>query len=172
MSIVGQQIVVVTFLKDRRTLWKIYHQRQKEAENNIHSWDDRIKGGGFRYQRELLNSILMREEKRNGYWVWYWLDGWMPLSIDQIRAFIQQIILEELLEDLVIKGYLKKNILRKKVDGKRVQDRNLPLGYNIVAGKMLFEINKILDPKDVAPTLCSNGYARTFLLQMGKVLGI
>ena len=29
----------------------------------------------------------------------------------------------------------------------------MPVGYNIVAGKMSFEINKILDPKDVAPTL-------------------
>ena len=27
------------------------------------------------------------------------------------------------------------------------------MGYNIVAGKLSFEINKILDPKGIAPTL-------------------
>lgn len=29
----------------------------------------------------------------------------------------------------------------------------MPVGYNIVTGKMSFQINKILDPKDIAPTL-------------------
>lgn len=127
---------------------------KRGGENNIHSWDIELKGAVSDTQRELLNSILT--ERRKKKWaIEYgidWMDG-MPLSIDQIRSFYSADNLEELLEDLVIKGYLKKEYPKKKVDGKRVQDKNLPLGYNIVAGKMSFEINKILDPKDVAPTL-------------------
>ena len=127
---------------------------KRGGENNIHSWDIELKGEVSDTQRDLLNSILT--ERRKKKWATQygidWMDG-MPLSIDQIRSFYSADNLEELLEDLVVKGYLKKEYPKKKVDGKRVQDENLPVGYNIVAGKMSFEINKILDPKDVAPTL-------------------
>ena len=34
-----------------------------------------------------------------------------------------------------------------------MQDESLPLGYNIVAGKLSFEVSKILDPNSIAPTL-------------------
>ena len=58
-----------------------------------------------------------------------------------------------MLDDLVDKGYLKLEYPKKKVGAQRVQDPTLPLGYNIVAGKMSFEVNKILDPTGIAPTL-------------------
>ena len=35
----------------------------------------------------------------------------------------------------------------------RIEDASLPMGYNIVAGKMSFEVNKILSPDEQAPTL-------------------
>ena len=38
--------------------------------------------------------------------------------------------------------------------------KNLPKGYNIVTGKLSFEINKILDPKDIAPTLVATDMER------------
>ena len=77
----------------------------------------------------------------------------MPLTIDFIRTFFDDPHLEEMLEDLVQKKYVVKEHPKKKVGNVRVQDTTLPLGYNIVAGKMSFEVSKILDPKDIAPTL-------------------
>ena len=35
----------------------------------------------------------------------------------------------------------------------RERDASLPMGYNIVAGKLSFEVSEILDPKGYAPTL-------------------
>ena len=35
----------------------------------------------------------------------------------------------------------------------REEDESKPQGYNIVAGKLSFDISKILDPNNVAPTL-------------------
>ena len=80
------------------------------------------------------------------------MDG-MPLTIQQIRTFFDCDNLEELLEDLVEKKYLRKEHPKKKVGNRRIPDETLPLGYNIVAGKMSFEVGKILDPNGIAPTL-------------------
>ena len=80
------------------------------------------------------------------------MDG-MPLTIDFIRTFFDDPNLEEMLEDLVKKKYVVKEHPKKKIGNVRVQDTTLPLGYNIVAGKMSFEVSKILDPNDIAPTL-------------------
>ena len=80
------------------------------------------------------------------------MDG-MPLTIDQIRNFNSHEDVEKHLEDLVKKGYLKKEHPKRLVkevnllgDGgtTRQQDTNLPLGYNIVSGKLSFEVNKVL----------------------------
>ena len=35
----------------------------------------------------------------------------------------------------------------------RVYDETKPKGYNIVTGKLSFEVNKILNPYEIAPTL-------------------
>ena len=89
------------------------------------------------------------------------MDG-MPLTVNQIKTFYNKPNLEEMLEDLVTKGYLKKEYPKQEVtmitnDGKvtkkRVQDESKERGYNIVSGKLSFEYNKILDPNDIAPTL-------------------
>ena len=50
-----------------------------------------------------------------------------------------------------------------------MQDTNLPVGYNIVAGKMSFEINKVLDPDGVAPTLVAMDMQGLFVVD-GKGL--
>ena len=41
---------------------------------------------------------------------------------------------------------------------------NLPMGYNIVAGKLSFEINKILDPQSIAPTLVAMDMQKLFVV--------
>jgi len=93
----------------------------------------------------------------------------MPLTIEQIKTFFTSKNLEKMLENLVEKGYLKKEHPKKKVGNNRVQDPTLPIGYNIVSGKMSFEVSKILDPKDVAPTLVAMDMQHLFVVD-GKGL--
>lgn len=127
---------------------------KRGGSNNIHSWDIEYKGPITEEQRDLMNRIL--KERRKKKWAEEygitWMDG-MPLTIEQIRTFYDVPHLLDLLEDLTAKGYLKKEHPKQKVGNERKQDPSLPLGYNIVAGKMSFEISKVLDPADIAPTL-------------------
>ncbi len=127
---------------------------KRGGANNIHSWDFEYKGPVSTRQKELLSAILTSRRKK----IWAeefgidWMDG-MPLTLKQIQTFFEDENLKEMLDDLVDKGYLKLEYPKKKVGAQRIQDPTLPLGYNIVAGKMSFEVNKILDPTGVAPTL-------------------
>lgn len=131
---------------------------KRGGDNNIHSWDFEYKGHVSKRQRELLNALL--KERRKHQWAEQygidWMDG-MPLTIDMIRTFFDDPHLEEMLEDLVEKRYVVKEHPKRKVkEGNvfvRVQDPTLPLGYNIVAGKMSFEVSKVMSPMEIAPTL-------------------
>lgn len=122
--------------------------------NNIHSWDFELKGSVTADEKALLNNLLTQRRKKK--WAEQygidWMDG-MPLTREQIQTFFPHPQLETLLSDLVEKGYIKQEHPKKKVGHRRIPDTHLPLGYNIVAGKMSFEINKILDPHKTAPTL-------------------
>src|SRR5690606_2865212 len=42
----------------------------------------------------------------------------------------------------------------------RDDDKTKPKGYNIVTGKLSFEINKIISPEDIAPTLVATDMSR------------
>lgn len=138
---------------------------KRGGENNIHSWDIEFKGAVSSDEKELLNTIL--KERRKKKWAEEfgidWMDG-MPLTIEQIRTFCNYKDLEFMLADLVEKGYLKMEHPKKKVGKTRVQDINLPKGYNIVTGKMSFEINKVLDPKGIAPTLVAMDMQHLFVV--------
>lgn len=127
---------------------------KRGGSNNIHSWDIDYKGVISSKEKDFMN--LMLKERRKKKWAEDygidWMDG-MPLTLEQIKTFYADEELEAMLANLVEKGYLKMEHPKKKVGNTRVQDTDLPLGYNIVAGKMSFEINKILDPNDIAPTL-------------------
>lgn len=127
---------------------------KRGGDNNIHSWDIEVKGTVSPSQRELLNSML--KERRKKKWAEEygidWMDG-MPLTIEQIRSFYNHPDLENMLNDLVSKKYLRYEHPKKKVGNKREYDTTLQKGYNIVAGKMSYEISKIMGKKDIAPTL-------------------
>ncbi len=136
---------------------------KRGGKTNIHSWDLGIKGPVSQEQKKLLDTILT--ERRKKKWAEIigidWMDG-MPLTLEQIRTFYDCPNLLHLLEDLTKKGYLKfehpKKLVREKnTKGvtivRREYDTTKPKGYNIVAGKLSFEINKILSPDDIAPTL-------------------
>lgn len=139
------------------TVEELYGKSIKDkrgGDNNIHSWDIKYKGPISPRQIELLNKMLKERRKKKWAEIYGidWMDG-MPLTIDFIQTFFDDPHLEEMLEDLVQKKYVVKEHPKKKVGNVRIQDTTLPLGYNIVAGKMSFEVSKILDPKDIAPTL-------------------
>jgi DNA (cytosine-5)-methyltransferase 1 len=141
---------------------------KRGGSNNIHSWDIGIKGECSKEQVQLLNMLF--KERRKKHWAKEigidWMDG-MPLTLKQVETFapannlFSSYDLKKLLDDLVQKGYLKfeypkKLIVEETPNGvikSRVYDETKPKGYNIVTGKLSFEINKILDPNDIAPTL-------------------
>lgn len=135
---------------------------KRGGSNNIHSWDIELKGHISYKQRTLIEKIY--KERRKKHWAKEigitWMDG-MPLTLNQIKRFCNYDDLEELLEDLVKKGYLVKEypkelvekVTEKGIKKIREQDITKEIGYNIVAGKLSFEITKILDSYGVAPTL-------------------
>ncbi|MCU0445041.1 MAG: DNA (cytosine-5-)-methyltransferase [Microscillaceae bacterium] len=144
---------------------------KRGGANNIHSWDIGIKGEVSKEQCLLLNKLF--KERRKKQWATEigidWMDG-MALTLDQISTFIdspkQELSL--MLSDLVTKGYLKfeypKKLIKEQtpngVKTYREYDVTKPKGYNIVTGKLSFEINKILDPNTIAPTLVATDVSR------------
>jgi DNA (cytosine-5)-methyltransferase 1 len=153
------------------TLEELYGKSIKDkrgGENNIHSWDIGIKGECTEAQIKLLNRLF--KERRKKQWAAEigidWMDG-MPLTLSQIQSFypvnnlFEQVNLEEMLDDLAKKGYIKfehpKKLVTEVTENgaitSRVYDETKPKGYNIVTGKLSFEINKILHPNEIAPTL-------------------
>ena len=134
---------------------------KRGGEDNIHSWDLELKGKVTKAQKDLLNRLL--KERRRKKWASEigikWMDG-LPLTLEQIFSFynhINKADLKEMLEDLVVKGYVKYEHPKELtvIDGvpKRVPNKDKPKGFNIVTGKLSFELNKILDPREIAPTI-------------------
>ena len=99
------------------------------------------------------------------------MDG-MPLTEEMIKEFFPKENLKDLLDDLVAKGYLKMEHPKALVSELtifgtrqvRKQDTNKKAGYNIVAGKLSFEINKILSPNGIAPTLVAMDMKKNFVV--------
>ena len=158
------------------TVEELYGKSIKDkrgGENNIHSWDLGIKGECSEDQINLLNRLF--KERRKKQWAEEigidWMDG-MPLTLSQIQSFFpvnnraayslfESIDLKALLDNLVEKGYIKfehpKKLISENTENgvitSRVYDETKPKGYNIVTGKLSFEVNKILNPYEIAPTL-------------------
>jgi DNA (cytosine-5)-methyltransferase 1 len=144
---------------------------KRGGSNNIHSWDIGLKGKVTKEQSLLLNKLF--KERRKKQWAEEigidWMDG-MTLTLKQINTFIDspENKLKDLLEDLTKKGYLKfeypKKLIKEQTKSGlktyRVYDETKPKGYNIVSGKLSFEITKILDPNDIAPTLVATDVSR------------
>ncbi len=153
------------------TVKELYGKSIKDkrgGENNIHSWDIGIKGECSKDQINLLNRLF--KERRKKQWASEigidWMDG-MPLTLSQIQSFFpvnnlfENVDVKALLDDLVEKGYIKfehpKKLVSENTENgvitSRVYDETKPKGYNIVTGKLSFEINKILNPFEITPTL-------------------
>lgn len=153
-------------LLSKFTVAELYGKSIKDkrgGKNNIHSWDIELKGAVSKDEKTLLNLILTERRKRKWAEIYGidWMDG-MPLTLEMIASFYKGKRVKPLLEGLVKKGYLVSEHPKRKVTvtdksgnsvTERKQDTSLPKGYNIVTGKLSFEINKILDPNNTAPTL-------------------
>lgn len=140
------------FLKDKRG-----------GAANIHSWDFEYKGPVSKEQIKFMNMLF--KYRRRKKWANIigidWMDG-MPLTKEQIETFYTCPNLQQMLDDLVQKGYLcleypKKKIIKKTADNrtysKREYDKSKPKGYNIVTGKLSFPISTILDKEGQSPTI-------------------
>lgn len=137
--------------------------------NNIHSWDFDLKGNTSRSQRDLMNTLL--KERRKKHWAIKkdipWMDG-MPLTLDEIKTFKNYKNLKKDLDYLVKKGYLKMEhpkgiITNSKGIRERIQDKTKQIGYNIITGKLSFEIAKILDPNGICPTLLATDMNKIYI---------
>lgn len=177
----GKETMNTNFTKkllSHYTVKELYGKSIKDkrgGENNIHSWDIGVKGECSKEQIILLNKLF--KERRKKQWAIEigidWMDG-MPLTLKQIQTFapsnnlFESYDLKEMLDDLVDKGYLRfehpkklvKEVLENGVITSRVYDETKPKGYNIVTGKLSFEINKILNPNDIAPTLVATDMSK------------
>jgi DNA (cytosine-5)-methyltransferase 1 len=142
---------------------------KRGGDDNIHSWDIGLKGRVTKQQKELLSAIL--RARRNKKWAEdkgiTWMDG-MPLTLAEIRSFFDVPNLKGMLDDLVKKGYLKfehpKDLVSLRSSGTsrmvRKAKTSSPKGYNIITGKLSFEISKILHPDGLCPTLVATDSAR------------
>lgn len=164
---------------------------KRGGKSNIHSWDLEIKGPVSNDEKNFLNKLLT--ERRKKKWADIigikWMDG-MPLTKEQIETFYPAPDLQTMLDNLTQKGYLRFEHPKQQKEEKhvapngktvstfrRVSDTTKPKGYNIVTGKLSFEVGKILSPEEVAPTLVAtdmqhlyvadNGGLRTFTLREG-----
>jgi len=164
---------LVNLLLKQYSVEDLYGKSVKDkrgGSNNIHSWDIGLKGSISKDQRELINKIM--KARRNKKWAALkgiqWMDG-MPLTTSEIETFYNHPNLQEMLDDLCAKKYVKlehpKDLVEVidengKAKKKREYRTDLEKGYNIVAGKLSYEINKILDPNDVTPTLVATDLDR------------
>lgn len=139
---------------------------KRGGKNNIHSWDINLKGETSQEERDLMNVLL--RERRKKQWAEVigikWMDG-MPLTETQICSFFDSPNLHNMLEHLTEMGYLVYEYPKEQVKGqdgtvKRIPDVTKEKGYNIVAGKLSFEFSKILNPREIAPTLVAMDVAK------------
>jgi len=151
---------------------------KRGGENNIHSWDLELKGKLTQQQKDLMGVLL--KERRKKIWAELkgiaWMDG-MSLTLDEIHSFYGFVPKEELkewLDDLVDKKYVRfehpKDIVVKD-DGSKVREfaTNKEKGYNIVTGKLSFELNKILGENSVVGTIVATEASSIGVLDNGKI---
>lgn len=129
-------------------------QDKRGGKNNIHSWDIGVNGVLTIGERSLMNKIMT--ERRKKHWAKnkniVWMDG-MPLTLQEISTFVDEPNLQQMLDNLVMKKYLKLEKPKNLISGKRVYDEKGELGYNICKGKLSYPITNILDPLATSPTL-------------------
>ena len=150
---------------------------KRGGSNNIHSWDLELKGKLNQDQKNLMSVLL--KERRKKKWAELkgidWMDG-MSLTLDEIHSFNimhSRSYIKQNLDDLVEKKYLSFEHPKKKemINGRqvRVPATHLEKGYNIVAGKLSFFMNKILSDEGIAPTIVATETDRIGVIDKNKI---
>ena len=151
---------------------------KRGGKNNIHSWDLELKGKLTKQQKKLMGVLLT--ERRRKVWAELkgitWMDG-MSLTLDEIHSFYSFISIEDLkqiLDDLVVKKYLrfehpKDIVITPKGNKVREFAENKEKGYNIVSGKLSFELNRILGKNSVVGTIVATEADKIGVLDNGKI---
>jgi DNA (cytosine-5)-methyltransferase 1 len=175
----GKELKIGKSLLKKFKIEDLYGKSIKDrrgGENNIHSWDLNLKGKTNKDQKLLLTSLL--KARRNKKWAELkgiaWMDG-MPLTLKEIKTFCDIPNMKKNLDDLVEKGYLTMGYpLDLKIESKdgdirkiRFPREDLPKGYNIVVGKLSFEISNILDPNGFTPTLVATDSSKLGVFDNG-----
>jgi len=151
---------------------------KRGGSNNIHSWDLELKGPLNKEQKNIMRVLLL--ERRKKKWAEIkgivWMDG-MSLTLKEIHSFYNNLSEEKiklLLDDMVDKKYLRyehPKDLVKSENGikKREYATHLEKGYNIVTGKLSFELNRILGANCVAPTIVATEADRIGVIDNKKI---
>ena len=161
----------ILHLHTRTPLYGYKMQDKRGGQNNIHSWDIGVNGEISIDERNLMNKIMT--ERRKKHWAEkkniVWMDG-MPLTTEEISSFVDYTMLQEMLDNLVSKRYLRLEKPKNLISGKRVYDESGELGYNICKGKLSFPITNILDPDSTSPTLTATDSNKLVVIIDNKFL--
>lgn len=117
--------------------------------NSLHSWDLSLKGECSPDEIEFLNLLISNRRKK----VFGVHQDGKALSKNQIETFYKKDNINEVIESLLKKRYLKEN------DGL----------YNIVAGNMSFEVFKFLDPNSISITLTASDSNRLGIFHNNRI---
>tara|TARA_B110000483_G_C18190250_1_gene540627 strand:+ start:823 stop:2160 length:1338 start_codon:yes stop_codon:yes gene_type:complete len=146
---------------------------KRGGDDNIHSWDLELRGACDDDQKIIMRRLL--KQRRRKPWAEIigikWMDG-MPLTAEQIHTFCEDYTLDNLtnlLDNLTVKKYLSYEHPKQSINGKRVPDKLLDKGYNIVTGKLSFELNKIMDPDGYSPTIVATEGDKYGVIDNGKI---
>ena len=164
------QQFVEQLLNYHKTVKPIYGMRirdNRRSNMNIHSWDIDFHGSVSQQEKDLMNKIMTERSKK------YWainkgiehFDG-MPLTVEEIKTFFDVPNLQEMLDNLSQKGYLKFQKCKDRENGRRVFTDKCQPGYNICKGMLSFPLMKVLDPEGFTPTLTA-----TDSIKLGVLVG-
>jgi len=117
--------------------------------NSIHSWDIGQKGECSPHEILFMNLLISNRRHHN---FGTHQDG-KALTLQQIKTFYTKSDIEDVIQALLSKGYLK------EVDGR----------FNPVCGNMSFEVFKFLDPDSISITLTSSDANRLGVYYNGRV---
>lgn len=117
--------------------------------NSIHSWELGIKGVCTPDEIAFMNALIVNRRKKT---FGAHQDG-KNLSRAQIESFFQHPNLDQIIDALLEKKYLRKR------DGL----------YNPVAGNMSFEVFKFLDPNSISITLVTSDAHKLGVMHRGRM---
>lgn len=117
--------------------------------NSIHSWDLGLKGECSENELQFMDLLIANRRKH----IFGTHQDGKALTKDQIKSFYKKDDLDNVIDSLKKKGYLK------DIEGK----------YNPVCGNMSFEVFKFLDPKKISITLTASDTNRLGIFHKNRL---